>query len=332
MNLRLEIRSRGGWRGRAVYGGAVVGALGALALCAPARAAGAGSAAATFTPGPPPTLAGFTVTVYTSRSPNARALDDGTPVTLCYFNAAGGAQAPISAAVGVGGVLTVPPPPIPPGATQLGGSVIVKTVAFGDTPPIIWYDSGWTSVTPAIKIDPIGLPTPGGSQHWFFDLSFSPVQMGNSSVLFGARSLNVLSSGLDVRYSSSPSGPGLFDVIVNGSDSFVQFDDANFTRMSLVDGTVLGQIGLSGGGGGGGGGAGVGNSGVLNLPGLGMSGLWSYEPASNYTSAIMMPTSTGQFTALATSQVPGPGVLSVFAVAGLAAWSGRRRRPVVSLT
>jgi hypothetical protein len=289
---------------------ALAAAGGAMGLAASAMATGLGPPTATFA-GTPPTLTSFSVLV-TVGNGNITPLANGTPVTLCYLTPAGVALPGIPAAVGLGGVLTVPPPPIPAAAAGLGGKVSIKEPTFGTTAPLVWYNSAWFGTTAAIKIDPVGIPTPGGTQHWFFDLSFGPVTFGNSSTEFGPRSLSVLDSGFDVRYASSPSAPGFFDVFATGSTGFVQFGDADTTRMSLVDGTLLGQIQINP----------LATAGLLSLPGLGLTGSWNYDSMRDYTDATMTP--TGTFQAPAISVIPGPSAALALAL-GTIVVRGRRR-------
>lgn len=265
---------------------------------------------ATFAPGGA-TITSFTMTLGIGGTP----LNAGTTVTLNYTNAAGAPiPPPLTARVGPGGVLTVPQPPIPPGAAPLGSSVVIDEPTFGPTKPVIWYNAAWLwGITPRIKIDPAGLPTPGGTQHWFFDLSSDPVSMIQNSSELGSRSLIVSEGAMDLHYSPSSSGGNLFDVNITGDHSFLQLSEQ--TYLGLPDGMFIGQIELNP----------LATSGAFNLSGLGLSGSWQYSLELDYTGAIVFP--TGGFDAPTISAVPAPGAGMLAAVgSGLLAAFGRRRR------
>lgn len=245
-----------------------------------------GTPTATFGPGN--TLTGWSATI--GASAGAPIVPPAPGVTIQYTNGTGTPiGAPIPVTVGPGGVITAPPPPIPAGATGLGNKVIITDPVFGATKPLVWYDSNWIwGVTPAIKIDPIGLPGIS-TQHWFIEDTGGADLIGNDSV-FGTRSLSVINSGFDLSYSLISGS--LYDVIVDGVDSFIELSD--HTYVSFVDGSSFGTIDI--------GVAAI--SGSFNFSAIGLSGLWLYDSATNYTGATANVFSP--FNAPAITAVPEP--------------------------
>lgn len=272
-----------------------------------------GAPTATFGPGP--ALTGFSVTVGIK---SAGPLSPGDSVTLQYTNAAGAAiGAPVVAAVGAGGVVTVPPPPIPAGATGLGNKVVISYDLGGGTiitaKPLVWYNSAWIGTTAAIKVDPFGVPGITSAQSWF--IQETGLDITSTSAEFGSVSSTLLASNFDLVYSDL--GGGEFEALISGDDSFMRF--SNETYVAFPDGLAFGDIRIDFF-------DGVTASGTFSFSALGLAGVWNWNSTTNYTGGTS--STPFDFTAPAISlEVPEPATVLLL-TAGLAALAraARRRR------
>jgi hypothetical protein len=259
------------------------------------------------------TFAGGSITGW-SVSVSGNGIAAGDTVTLQYQTSTGTAiGAPVTTTVGPGGVITVPPPPIPAGAAGLGNQVVITFVdAAGLTHtsvPLIWYNAAWFwGTTPAIKVDPLGLPGLTSPQSWFIDEI--GLELGGSS-LFGTFTSALTESNFDLAYLDL--GGGLFDASIIGDNSFIRL--ANDTYIGFADGSHFGTLqylffdDLTA-------------NGLFDFTAIGLAGVWQWSAASNYTRGVGTGTS---FEAPAIS-VPEPSALMLFAAsASLLVWRKRMR-------
>ena len=254
------------------------------------------------------TLASYSTTVSYGNTPLAA----GEPVKIQYTTSTGAPiGAPLTTKVGPGGVLAVPPPPIPPGAAPLGNKVEISYDLGGSTwitaHPLVWYMSGWIWKAPAIDIDPYGIPGLTSPQTWFID-EVAPQISGSSS--FGVQDTVVTGSNFDVAYTNL--GDGHFAASIVGDDSYMRLGDD--TYLSLVDGSPFGTIDITGT-------DGRNVTGTYDFSSIGLAGDWFWDSGSNYTSGVT--TSFSAFSLMGICIVPEPASLVLVALGGLLA----RRRP-----
>lgn len=272
---------------------------------------GASSPSATFSP--TNTLTGYSVTL------NGFGITKGDSVSLQYQTSTGvPIGAPVGATVGPGNKVTVPPPPIPPGATGLGNQVVISFVdANGfknDTYPLIWYLAGWHWTKPAIKIDPYGLPGLTSPQKWFIDEPSA--QLTSPSTPIGAITSTIGSSAFDLTYTNL--GGGLYDARVTGDTSFIRLGKT--TYIDFPSGLDFGTLQYTF------------NTGAIagstfDFSAIGLEGTWGWDSTSNYTHGL----GTGSefhAPAISVSSTPEPSTLTLlgFGSISLLAYGWRWRR------
>ena len=245
------------------------------------------------------TITGYTVTVILRGS---GPLSGG--VTLQYQDSAGvniGLPLTKTLGTGAGGVLTVPPPPIPAGATGLGNQVIISAGLL-TSKPLIWYNSSWLFTSPKIKIDPLGIPGLTTNQSWFIE--DTPEIIGNSSE-FGTVTTTVIGSNFDLQYTDL--GSGLFEATVVGDNSFMKL--ANDTYISFSNGLSFGNIQIDFN-------DGTTANGTFNFSAIGLDGLWDWNSTTNYTGGTGTPSPDG-FDAPAISVATTPEPTSTLSLLSL---------------
>lgn len=251
-----------------------------------------------------PGVTDYTGTLLTSTSVNVQFyLPNGSP--------AGG---PVPATVGPTGTLTMPPPPIPPGAAPFGGKLDITDPADPTLSPskkIVWYNSAWFGTTAKVKIDPYGLPGLTSTQSWFFD---EPgLELTGFSSDFGAQTSAVESSNFDLVYTAL--GGGLYRADIYGDNSYIRL--ANGTYISFYDGLFFGSLQYLFN-------DGVTANGTFNFNALGMSGTWKWDQERDYTEALADSVTPFSAPAIST-EVPEPGTSLMIAAGLLAAGLARRR-------
>lgn len=239
------------------------------------------------------TLTGYSVTVSLPGGSAGRG-----PVTLQYQDATGAPiGGPLTTTLGAGGVLTVPPPPIPAGATGLDNQVIISQGIGGGitftSKPLIWYHSGWIWTTPDIKVDPLGIPGLTTNQSWFIEDTPEIVSVNGT---LGTMTTTLIDSNFDLQYTDL--GNGLFDATVVGNNSFMRL--ANDTYISFSDGLSFGDIQIDFN-------DGTTANGTFNFSAIGLEGLWDWIFTTDYTGATGIPTPGGfDAPAISISTVPEP--------------------------
>jgi hypothetical protein len=221
------------------------------------------------------TVTGFSVKLTNDRT-HFSPVAAGTTVIIDFYDPTGTKVSAESVDVGPGGTVTYPPP-VPPGGTPLtvpaaaaalGGSMKVRTGAT-ESEPLIWKNGAWIyGFEFKLKIDPLGLPG-SAPQHWFIDLASTHNLVGNDPV-FGPQNLQLVSSGFDLAY--TPAGNDLFNVTVVGQNSFMGLSDG--TYLSFAEGSLFGTIQVAVGS----------TAGLFDFSAIGLSGDWSFDFFSNYTS------------------------------------------------
>lgn len=244
----------------------------------------------------PPTLARYNVTVMQAQAPLANAA-----VTLQYRDPSGNAVGgPVAVTTGANGQISVPPPPIPAGATPFGGSVevshtdingIVQTAAK----KVRWNDYRWFwQYTPnwQIKLGSLGLPGSPGTRHW----ALGDVVNARQGIALGGHTLAgpLAGSGFDVSYTAL--GGGVFEARVVGDASFTRVGSDAY--LSFVDGQLLGTVRVVGS-------TATSATGAFDFSALGISGEWQWSAAGDQT--------TGSVTSFASSSGGGalhtPGIV-----------------------
>lgn len=228
----------------------------------------------------------------------------GTPVNIQYYGPNGApVGGPTPTTVGPGGAVTVPPPPIPAGAAGLGSKLDITDPAdptLTASKKIVWYNSAWIyGITPAIKIDPLGLPGLTPTQTWFLD--GPDIDIKGDSYIFGKQESTVSASNFDVVYTSL--GPGQYQANIAGNNSFVRL--ANGTYIGLPAGELFGTIQYAFN-------DGTNAAGTFNFSALGLLGSWSWNITKDYTGAIA--TNSYSFSNPAISTVPEPSALYLSAI------------------
>lgn len=259
------------------------------------------SPTATFGPGN--TLTGYTVTVGSTAFGRFGPLPAGTNVTLQYQDNTGAAiGGPITTTLGAGGLLSVPPPPIPAGAVGLDNQVVITDVLTGvSTKPLIWYNSAWFwGVDPDIKIDPLGIPGITTTQSWFLDEV--GLELTSISDVLGTVTSTVIDSNFDLQYTDL--GGNLFEAEITGDNSFIKL--ANDTHISFSDGLPFGMIEIDFN-------DGVTANGTFDFSAIGLAGIWDWLASTNYTGGTGNP-SSGGFDAPAISVVSVPEGVSPIAI------------------
>jgi hypothetical protein len=216
-------------------------------------------------------------------------LPAGTNVTVQFQDSVGNPiGGPVSLKVGTNGFVTVSRKQFPPGASSLGNQAVFHDIT-GNSQPVKWYDSRWTislnpNVSPAIKIDPFGLPGFTSPQSWFINES--------NALLNGAP---LLASNFDVTYTNQ--GGGAFTSAILGSNSF--FLLGNQTYVDLPAGLNFGSLQYLFN-------DGITANGLFNFSAIGLNGTFLWDSSTDYASAVS--TNIDSFHAPAITIVPEPPI------------------------
>lgn len=201
-----------------------------------------------------------------------------SPLSLQFQNASGVAiGAPVnvftvSNPAGGGSRITIPPPPLPPGAAGLGNKVVATDqtgLGPDSTKPIVWEEIGLIFTKPVVRIDPPGLPG-GAPQRWFLeDIDEPDFVMTSTSA--GNTLHKIVESNFDLTY--TPLAGDSYQAIIFGDNSFLRL--SNDFLVTFENGLIFGTIDVP-----------VNKTtGSFYFSALGLSGFWEYILPAQYTRA-----------------------------------------------
>jgi hypothetical protein len=255
-----------------------------------------------------PSLSTLALTLYAPKTRNPIA---STAFTATWYTAAGAVAGTTTFTTDASGGFKVPPPAIPAGALPNGGYVDLVGGPYGAGAPlrVSWYRTGWSYLGVSNGIHPLGLPGVTPLQSWSF---INPTDTSGTlplpSQLFGGTlSATVIASNFDLSY--TPTGPGSYEATITGDNSYMQLVNSAFlSTPELADnafvqfpaGTDFGSLLYL-----------TSTSGTFNFSAMGISGTWTYDLGTNFTTGTITSRTAFQADAVAGTQVPEPQTLAL---------------------
>ncbi len=280
----------------------------------------------TFTGG---SLSALAVSLYL---PATRTAIASSPVAANFYTPGGVLAGTVALTTNATGGISLPPPPIPAGATADGGYVKLSVGPYGVPPrpplKVSWSTSAWTflGLSTGFQIDPLGLPGVTPNQSWNF---VNPTGASGTLTLLHSSVIppqqdTFYSSNFDLSYSLVSSG--VYAASITGNDSYIQLVDSNSLAapeladnalIAFEDGSSFGTIQYL-----------TSTTGTFDFSAIGMSGTWSYDSGANFTTATVTSAEPFDALAIASSEVPEPSTVTLVGtgVIGLLGCTWRRSR------